>query len=162
MEILIHLYLCFCETIELRKQHIKNLRHTIDYRADQFTLSRFEIHSNTCHERKPDKTPANFRLQPIARRMRLQYIYHDQSTEQHPFHTWNPVGFHRFNGQLLLRSYLEEVKIKLAELHWKIWKADVSSVSPSSERRGAPDEGLTLVSFPNLSRWLFDLYQLVW
>ena len=34
------------------------------YRADQFTLTRFEIHSYTCHERKPDKEPANFRLQP--------------------------------------------------------------------------------------------------
>ena len=56
------------ETIELRKQHQKPLRHTIDYRADQFTLSRFEIHSNTCHERKPDKAPANFRLQPTCQK----------------------------------------------------------------------------------------------
>ena len=39
--------------------HQKPLRHTIDYRADQFTLSRFEIHSNTCHERKPGKASAN-------------------------------------------------------------------------------------------------------
>ena len=46
----------------------KPLRHTIDCRADQFTLSRFEIHSNTCHERKPDKAPANFRLQPICQK----------------------------------------------------------------------------------------------
>ena len=51
------------ESIELRKQHIKKtLRHAIDHRADQFTLSRFKIHSNTCHERKPDKAPAIFRL----------------------------------------------------------------------------------------------------
>ena len=48
--------------------HHKPLRHTIDYRADQFTLSRFEIHSNTRHERKPDKAPANFRLQPICQK----------------------------------------------------------------------------------------------
>ena len=67
-EILIH-YLCFCETIELRKQHIKNLSDT-QLTAEQikFTLSRFEIHSNTCHERKQDKAPANFRLQPICQK----------------------------------------------------------------------------------------------
>ena len=26
------------------------------------SLSGFEIHSNSCHERKPDKEPTNFRL----------------------------------------------------------------------------------------------------
>ena len=30
--------------------------------------------------------------------------------------TWNPVGFHRFNGQFsALETYLEELKIKLVE-----------------------------------------------
>ena len=48
--------------------HQNPLRHTIDCRADQFTLSRFEIHSNTCNERKPDKAPANFTLQPICQK----------------------------------------------------------------------------------------------
>ena len=31
--------------------HQKPLRYTIDYRVDQFTLSKIEIHSNACHER---------------------------------------------------------------------------------------------------------------
>ena len=49
----------------------------------------------------------------FARRMRLQYIYHDQNTEQHPFHvksSWIPS---------IQRSVAQnKVKIKLAELHW--------------------------------------------
>ena len=45
--------------------------------------------------------------------MRLQYTYRDQNTKQHPFHV---NSFHRFNGQFsALETYLEEVKIKLAE-----------------------------------------------
>ena len=53
----------------------------------------------------------------FARRMCLQYIYHDQNTEQHPFHvksSWIPP-IHR---SVALETYLEEVKIKLPELHW--------------------------------------------
>ena len=53
----------------------------------------------------------------FARRMRLQYIYHDQNTEQHPFHvksSWIPP----IQRSVALETYLEEVKIKLAELHW--------------------------------------------
>ena len=98
----------------MQATHEKPLRHTIDYRADQFTLSRFEIHSNTCHERKPDKVPANFRLQPICQK---DAPYHDQNTEQHPFHvksSWIPP----IQRSVALETYLEEVKIKLAELHW--------------------------------------------
>ena len=50
----------------------------------------------------------------FARRMRLQYIYHDQNTEQHPFHvksSWIPP----IQRSVALETYLEEVKIKLAE-----------------------------------------------
>ena len=46
--------------------------------------------------------------------MRLQHIYHDQNTEQHPFHTkssWIPP----IQRSVALETYLEEVKIKLAE-----------------------------------------------
>ena len=49
----------------------------------------------------------------LARRMRIPYIYHDQNTEQHPFHmksSWIPPIQRSF-----LETYLEEVKIKLAE-----------------------------------------------
>ena len=46
--------------------------------------------------------------------MRLQYIYHDQNTEQQPFHvkySWIPP----IQRSVALETYLEEVKIKLAE-----------------------------------------------
>ena len=46
--------------------------------------------------------------------MRLQYIYHDQNTEQHLFHvksSWIPP----IQQSVALETYLEEVKIKLAE-----------------------------------------------
>ena len=46
--------------------------------------------------------------------MRLQYIYHDKNTEQHPFHvksSWIPP----IQRSVALETYLEEVKIKLAE-----------------------------------------------
>ena len=49
----------------------------------------------------------------FARRMRLQYIYHDQNTEQHPYHvksSWIPP----IQLSVALETYLE-VKIKLAE-----------------------------------------------
>ena len=103
-----------CDYRVTQATHQKHLRHTIDYRADQFTFSKFEIHSNTCHERKLDKAPANFRLQPICQKDRLQYIYHDQNTEQHPFNvksSWIPP----IQRSVALETYLEEVKIKLAE-----------------------------------------------
>ena len=50
----------------------------------------------------------------FARRMRLQYVYHDKNTEQHPFHvksSWIPP----IQRSVALETYLEEVKIKLAE-----------------------------------------------
>ena len=50
----------------------------------------------------------------FARRMCLQYIYHDKNTEQHPFHvksSWIPP----IQRSVALETYLEEVKIKLAE-----------------------------------------------
>ena len=50
----------------------------------------------------------------LARRMRLQYIYHDQNTEQHLFNvksSWIPP----IQRSVALETYLEEVKIKLAE-----------------------------------------------
>ena len=50
----------------------------------------------------------------FARRIRLQYIYHDKNTEQHPFHvksSWIPL----IQRSVALETYLEEVKIKLAE-----------------------------------------------
>ena len=51
----------------------------------------------------------------FARRMRLRYIFHGQDKEPHPFHgksTWKPP----IQPSVALESYLEEVKIQLAEI----------------------------------------------
>ena len=47
--------------------------------------------------------------------MRLGYIFHGQDKEPHPFHvksTWKPP----IQRSVALESYLEEVKIQLAEI----------------------------------------------
>ena len=50
----------------------------------------------------------------FARRMRLQYIYHDENNEPHPFHVktnWEPPA----QQSVALETYLEEVRLQLAE-----------------------------------------------
>ena len=66
----------------------------------------------------------------FARRMRLQYIYHDQNTKQHPFNvksSWIPP----IQRSVALETYLEEVKIKLAET--PLVKPN-NNVSPGDQR----------------------------
>jgi len=51
----------------------------------------------------------------FARRMRLQYMFHGQNKEQHPFHVksnWEPPT----QPLVALETYLEEVKSQLAEV----------------------------------------------
>ena len=99
----------------LRKQHIKNLSET------QLTTEQINLLSRGL---KFIPTPVmkenQIRRQLIsdfnqfAKRMRLQYIYYDQNTEQHPFHvksSWIPP----IQRLVALETYLEEVKIKVAE-----------------------------------------------
>ena len=93
------------EEREKRIYNKKKSRETIE--SCKQPLSRFEIQSNTYHERKPDKVPSTFRLQPIC--------YMDvQDTEQQPFHvksSWIPP----IQRSVALETYLEKVKMKLAE-----------------------------------------------
>ena len=52
----------------------------------------------------------------FARRMRLQYIFHGQDKELHPFHVksnWEPP----VQQSVALESFLERVKYQLAEVH---------------------------------------------
>ena len=52
----------------------------------------------------------------FARRMRLRYMYYCTEKEQHPFYTksnWNPP----VKQSVALESYLEEVKISLAQIN---------------------------------------------
>ena len=54
-------------------------------------------------------------FEEFARRMRLQYIFHAKNTEPHPFHVksdWVPP----LQKSVALESYLESVKIQLAEI----------------------------------------------
>ena len=54
-------------------------------------------------------------FEKFARRMRLQYIFHTKNTEPHPFHVksdWIPP----VQKSVALESYLESVKIQLAEI----------------------------------------------
>ena len=51
----------------------------------------------------------------FARRMHLQYMYHGEKDKPHPFHVksnWNPP----VQPSDTLESYLEEVKLQLAEV----------------------------------------------
>ena len=51
----------------------------------------------------------------FARRMRLRYIFHNKESEQHPFHVksnWEPP----VQQSVALETYLEEVRVKLAEI----------------------------------------------
>ena len=51
----------------------------------------------------------------FARQMRLQFIFHDRDKKLHPFHVksnWEPP----VQSSVMLETYLEEVKILLAEI----------------------------------------------
>ena len=54
----------------------------------------------------------------FARRMCLQYIFHGENTKPHPFHVKSTCKT-QVQPSVALESYLEEVKIKLAELELK-------------------------------------------
>ena len=54
-------------------------------------------------------------FEQFARRMRLQYIFHGQDKESHPFHVksnWMPP----VQQSIALESYLESVKAQLADI----------------------------------------------
>ena len=54
----------------------------------------------------------------FTRRMRLQYIYYGKEGEPHPFHVksdWNPP----VQPSVALETFLEEVKLELAEIQFK-------------------------------------------
>ena len=103
------------ETIELRKQHIKNLSDT-QLTPEQINLRSRGLKFNPTPVMKENQIRRQLfsDFNQFARRMRLQYIYHDQNTEQHPYHvksSWIPP----IQRSVALETYLEEVKIKLAE-----------------------------------------------
>ena len=104
------------KTYECNKQYIKNLSN-IQLTTDQINLlskglkfipTPVTIENSIRHQLMRD-------FDHFARRMRLRYMYHGENNEPHPFHVksnWNPP----VQPSVTLESYLEEVKLQLAEI----------------------------------------------
>ena len=108
------------KTLESQKQYIKNLSDS-ELTRDQINLLSRGLKfiptpvTNVSHIRQ--QLLNDFKA--FARRMRLQYMFHGQSKEPHPFHVksnWEPPT----QPSVALETYLEEVKTQLAEV--KIFK----------------------------------------
>ena len=104
------------KTNESNKRHIKNLS-TTELTTDQINLIskglKFIPTPVTRENHIKHQLMQDFNQ--FARRMRLQYIYHGEDKTQHPFHVksnWNPP----VQPSVALESYLEEVKLQLAEM----------------------------------------------
>jgi len=105
--------------IESHRKHIRNLSNeqltdeqiTLLSRGLKFIPTTVTTESNIRRELLKD-----FDL--FARRMRLQYIYYGNEREPHPFHVksdWNPP----VQPSVALGTFLEEVKLELAEIQFK-------------------------------------------
>ena len=102
-------------THESNKRHIKNLSD-IQLTTDQTSLLSKGLRfiptpvtkeNSIWHQLMRD-------FNQFARRMRLQYIYHGENNEPHPFHVktkWEPPA----QQSVALETYLEEVRLQLAE-----------------------------------------------
>ena len=102
-------------THESNKRHIKNLSD-IQLTTDQTSLLskglRFIPTPVTKENSIRHQSMRDFNQ--FARRMRLQYIYHGENNEPHPFHVktnWEPPA----QQSVALETYLEEVRLQLAE-----------------------------------------------
>ena len=101
--------------LEANEKHIKNLSNK-ELTNDQINLLAKGLKYIPC----PVTKEIHIRQQLLrdferfARQMRLQYIFHGQDKEPHPFHVksiWKPP----VQPSVALESYLEEVKTQLAE-----------------------------------------------
>ena len=108
------------KTLESQKGYIKNLSDS-ELTRDQINLLSRGLKfiptpvTNESHIRQ--QLLNDFKA--FARRMRLQYMFHGQNKEPHPFHVksnWEPP----IQPSVALETYLEEVKTQLAEI--KIFK----------------------------------------
>ena len=106
------------KTLESQKRYIKNLSD-FELTRDQINLLsrglKFIPVTNESHIRQ--QLLNDFKA--FARQMRLQYMFHGQNKEPHPFHVksnWELPIQHA----VALETYLEEVKTQLAEV--KIFK----------------------------------------
>ena len=100
--------------LEANKKHIKNLSNK-QLTAGQINLLgkrlKFIPTPVTKHEQIRRQLLRDF--EQFARRMHLQYMYHEEENELHPLYMksqWNPP----VQKSVALESYLEEVKLSLA------------------------------------------------
>ena len=79
----------------------------------------------------------------FARRMRLQYIFHREDNEPHPFHVksnWTPL----VQQSVALESYLEEVKVQLAEVQLTKPKDDLPNTEQKALKMLQEDPNINL------------------
>ena len=105
--------------LEANKRHIKNLsdKKLTNEQINLLAKRLKYIPTPVTHEMQTKKQLLRD-VDHFARRMCLQYIFHGENTKLHPFHvksTWKP----QVQPSVALESYLEKIKIKLAELELK-------------------------------------------
>ena len=103
--------------LEANKKHIKNLSNK-QLTEDQINLLGKELKFIPTPVTKHDQIRRQLLrdFEQFARRMRPQYMYHGEENEPHPFYmksNWNPP----VQKSVALESYLEEVKLSLAEIN---------------------------------------------
>ena len=113
-------------TIESRKEHIKNLSNT-QLTDEQITLlSRgLKFIPVPVTRENPIRRQLLADFYEFARRMRLQYIFYGQEKKPHPFHVksnWNPP----VQPSVALETFLEEVRFELATINIEETKDNLS------------------------------------
>ena len=117
----------FFNAIESRKQYIKNLSN------EQLTDKQITLLSRGLKFIPTPVTKENLIRRQLladfnqfARRMRLQYIFHGEENEPHPFHVksdWEPS----VPLSVALETFLEEVKLELASIEFDKPKDNIST-----------------------------------
>ena len=113
--------------VESRKQYIKNLSN------EQLTDKQITLLSRGLKFIPTPVTKENLIRRRLladfnqsARRMRLQYIFHGEENEPHPFHVksdWKPP----VQLSVALETFLEEVKLELASIEFDKPKDNIST-----------------------------------
>ena len=106
----------FCATIESCKQYIKNLSNE-QLSDEQITLLSHGLKFIPTLVAKENLIRRQLLpdFNQFARRMRLQYIFHGEENEPHPFNVksdWEPP----VQPSVALETFLEEVKLELASI----------------------------------------------
>ena len=143
----------------MRQKNATHRRQTTQRESNEKFLKNFSSHQLTDNQVSviskglkfiptpvTDETKIRHQLlqdfEQFARRMRLQYIFHGQNKEPHPFHVksnWIPP----VQPSVALESYLESVKVQLAEI--KTIKPEYNLKHNSALNLKKADKGTTTV-----------------